>query len=65
MNSPRRAESGPSDSPGGDTRGRSEEPVDCPECRGRLSEPVSGPVHCYRECERCGARFQLDDPRLA
>lgn len=37
---------------------------DCPECGGPLSEPVSGSVHCYRKCSRCGEEYQLDDPRL-
>jgi len=39
--------------------------ADCPDCGGRLSEPVSGAVHCFRKCETCGEEFQLDDPRLA
>jgi len=38
--------------------------ANCPECGGRLSEPVSGSVHCYRKCAKCGEEFQLDDPRL-
>ena len=37
---------------------------ECPECGGPLSEPVSGSVHCYRKCSRCGEEYQLDDPRL-
>ncbi len=36
----------------------------CPRCRGRLSEPTSGDVHCYVECLDCGERFELDDPEL-
>lgn len=38
--------------------------ADCPECGGHLSEPISGSVHCYRKCGKCGEEFQLDDPRL-
>ena len=37
----------------------------CPECGGALSEPISGSVHCFRKCVRCGEEFELDDPRLA
>jgi uncharacterized protein (DUF983 family) len=37
----------------------------CPVCGGALSEPISGAVHCYRQCEACGEEYQLDDPRLA
>ncbi len=36
----------------------------CPDCGGRLGEPVSGDVHCYVECLRCGTRFDLNDPRI-
>lgn len=36
----------------------------CPDCGGRLGEPVSGDVHCYVECVRCRARFDLNDPRI-
>lgn len=36
----------------------------CPECGGRLSEPVSGDVHCYVECTACGERFDPKDPRI-
>ena len=36
----------------------------CPRCRGQLSEPASGDVHCYVECLGCGERFELDDPEL-
>ncbi len=39
-------------------------PSPCPECGGTLSEPVSGDVHCYVECMRCGVRFDLKDPRI-
>ena len=39
-------------------------PSPCPECGGRLGEPVSGDVHCYVECGRCGTRFDLKDPRI-
>ncbi|MGP8075813.1 MAG: hypothetical protein ACLP8Y_03635 [Thermoplasmata archaeon] len=39
-------------------------PSGCPDCGGKLSEPVSGAVHCYRKCEKCGEEFQLDDPRM-
>jgi len=39
-------------------------PGRCPECGGRLGEPVSGDVHCYVECEDCSTRFELKDPRL-
>ena len=37
----------------------------CPRCGEQLSEPISGDVHCYVECSRCGARFELDDPELS
>ncbi len=40
-------------------------PRACPLCGGRLTEPVSGDVHCYVDCEDCAERFELDDPRLA
>jgi hypothetical protein len=36
----------------------------CPICGGRLSEPISGDVHCYVECTACGERFDLKDPRI-
>jgi hydrogenase maturation factor HypF (carbamoyltransferase family) len=36
----------------------------CPRCGGELTEPISGDVHCYRECTGCGTRFELDDPEL-
>lgn len=36
----------------------------CPDCGGRLSEPVSGAVHCYVECADCGARFDPKDGRI-
>jgi hypothetical protein len=36
----------------------------CPACGGALGPPVSGDVHCYVVCTRCGARFELDDPAL-
>ncbi len=39
-------------------------PSRCPVCEGLLSPPVSGDVHCYVYCLRCGTEFQLDDPRL-
>ena len=42
-----------------------EPPSDCPECGGKLSEPISGDVHCYRKCTKCAEEFQLDDPRIA
>lgn len=47
--------------PGNGNRARSE---NCPACGGSLGEPISGDVHCYVECARCGLRFELDDPRL-
>ncbi len=37
----------------------------CPDCGGELSEPVSGDVHCHVVCRACGAKFELDDPRLS
>ncbi|HTT73399.1 MAG TPA: hypothetical protein VMG99_04525 [Thermoplasmata archaeon] len=37
----------------------------CPDCGGALGEPVSRDVHCFASCRRCGAEFELDDPRLA
>ena len=40
-------------------------PALCPECGRRLSDPISGSVHCYRRCEGCGEEFPLDDPRVA
>lgn len=40
-------------------------PRPCPRCGGNLTEPVSGDVHCYRECTSCGTRFEMDDPELA
>jgi hypothetical protein len=40
-------------------------PSKCPECGGELSEPISGDVHCYVECRRCHARFELSDPRIS
>jgi len=36
----------------------------CPNCGGRLGEPISGDVHCYVECTACGERFDLKDPRV-
>ncbi len=36
----------------------------CPECGGRLSEPVSGDVHCVVICLNCGERFDLKDPAI-
>jgi hypothetical protein len=36
----------------------------CPDCGGRLSEPISGEVHCYVECRSCGNRFDLKDGRI-
>ena len=42
-----------------------ETPRPCPNCGGRLSEPISGDVHCYLECTACGERFDLKDPRIA
>jgi DNA-directed RNA polymerase subunit RPC12/RpoP len=39
--------------------------ADCPRCGGRLSEPISGDLHCYVECSRCGEKFELDEPELA
>jgi uncharacterized protein (DUF983 family) len=36
----------------------------CPACGGRLTEPISGDVHCYVECTVCGERFDLKDPRI-
>lgn len=44
--------------------GTAESTDSCPECGGPLGEPVSGDVHCYRECEKCGERFDPRDPRL-
>ena len=53
-------------SPTDDSGARSpDSPSKCPVCQGTLSPPVSGDVHCYVYCQRCGAEFQLDDPRLA
>ena len=36
----------------------------CPACGGALGAPVSGGVHCYVECQACGERFDLKDPRI-
>jgi hypothetical protein len=36
----------------------------CPDCGGRLTDPISGDVHCYVECTACGRRFDLKDPRI-
>jgi DNA-directed RNA polymerase subunit RPC12/RpoP len=39
-------------------------PGRCPECDGKLSDPISGGVQCYIECQRCGERFDVKDPRI-